>query len=233
MNRQKSRRNRRTTALIEIVRPATAASMLRTRKLPPFFKIGIVVFCAYMIWNINHPEDSNIHDHHKRDFQLNPVQQPNLPQQNPLASNPFSSGNAMGFAQAPQASGMSSVSSINAIPNAPPAGPPGSTAGLTGIDAMAVGAAGANSEKQQAILESLRRIRWRQSMMQQLQRELFRPGDANAAGVSQMQPIPQEQRANLPASISQAQDRLIQAQAAMVCFSKEQVTSKKSSKTSS
>ena len=33
--------------------------MLRTRKLPPFFKIGVVVMCAYVMWSMNHPDDDN------------------------------------------------------------------------------------------------------------------------------------------------------------------------------
>lgn len=33
--------------------------MLRARKMPPFFKLTLVVLCAYILWTINHPEPSD------------------------------------------------------------------------------------------------------------------------------------------------------------------------------
>ena len=31
--------------------------MLRPRKMPPFFKLTLVVLCAYILWTFNHPEN--------------------------------------------------------------------------------------------------------------------------------------------------------------------------------
>ena len=39
--------------------PPTAVTMLRARKMPPFFKLTLVVLCAYILWTINHPEPSD------------------------------------------------------------------------------------------------------------------------------------------------------------------------------
>jgi hypothetical protein len=30
--------------------------MLRPRKMPPFFKLTLVVLCAYILWTFNHPD---------------------------------------------------------------------------------------------------------------------------------------------------------------------------------
>ena len=32
-------------------------NMLRPRKMPPFFKLTLVVLCAYILWTFNHPEN--------------------------------------------------------------------------------------------------------------------------------------------------------------------------------
>merc|ERR1712113_1053482 len=38
-------------------RSPPAVNMLRPRKMPPFFKLTLVVLCAYILWTFNHPEN--------------------------------------------------------------------------------------------------------------------------------------------------------------------------------
>ena len=96
--------------------------MLRTRKLPPFFKIGVVVMCAYVMWSMNHPDDDNDQrrspdyiQHNKRGLENPSVgsqpqigvasQQQQQQQQQPQAvssqsSNPSSVGSAVSSSSA-------------------------------------------------------------------------------------------------------------------------------------
>lgn len=188
------RRSRKTTALIKIVRSTNAGSMLRPRKVPPFFKIAIVVICGYVIWNLNHPSDETLHQNQRRDFQSS-LKTSIVPQQN-----------IPGMVKPPMGMGAS-----------PPASP-GLAASVPGQGSMGVGVnvqQAAVGEKQQQILESLKRIRWRQKMMQQLQLELFRTNDPSkiAAATAAAGSTP---GASIPQQVITASNNLANAQAAML-----------------
>ena len=43
-------------SLFQIIRSPPAVNMLRPRKMPPFFKLTLVVLCAYILWTFNHPD---------------------------------------------------------------------------------------------------------------------------------------------------------------------------------
>ena len=164
-------RNRKITALIKISRPPTAASMLRTRKFPPIFKIGLVVLAAYMVWNFNHPNEELIPSKGKRDF-------------DPLKPNGVSDfgGSTVTFNHNPSDSSDTNNNNNNEVV----AGMPGSQVpgAIANNDPLASGSEVATNEKQQAIIDSLRRIRQRQEMMRQLQNELFLKGQGTPNGGS-------------------------------------------------
>merc|ERR1712226_1080701 len=72
----------------QIIRSPPAVNMLRPRKMPPFFKLTLVVLCAYILWTFNHPE--NVYT--PGDVHLGPNMQgynraypPNQPPQPPMA----------------------------------------------------------------------------------------------------------------------------------------------------
>lgn len=175
----------------KIVRSPSASSILRPRKLPPFFKITIVVLAAYVIWSFNHPQDSSYTSNlHKRPTRtLNQLQPPG--QLQPLAPGPHTVNRG----------------NTNINPANPPVGsaPAGSSSLVSASEV-----AGATSEKQQAILESLRKIRWRQKMMEQLQNELFPKNGQDVAQVPLGQGIDNKE---LPLSLVVAQQNLKAAQA--------------------
>lgn len=58
-------------------------SMLRPRKMPPFFKLTLVVLCAYILWTFNHPDpytdvnNANLGVRHTRDYLYPPMYAPN------------------------------------------------------------------------------------------------------------------------------------------------------------
>ena len=43
-------------SIFQIIRSPPAVNMLRPRKMPPFFKLTLVVLCAYILWTFNHPD---------------------------------------------------------------------------------------------------------------------------------------------------------------------------------
>jgi len=208
------RSQRKTTAFIKIVRSPSAANMLRTRKLPPFFKIGVVVMCAYVMWSMNHPDDDDNDQRRSPDY----IQHNKRGLENPSAGSQPQIGVASQQQQQqqqiqPQASSLQSsnqaASSVGSAASSSSTGASDSVGGAAPVS-------GATSEKQQAILESLKRIRWRQQMMSQLQRELFKSGGgAAAAGAPAAAPaatLTQSQQSELPMSLRLAQERLRAAQ---------------------
>uniref|UniRef100_H2Y6X7 Sulfotransferase n=1 Tax=Ciona savignyi TaxID=51511 RepID=H2Y6X7_CIOSA len=50
--------NEKRLAQYLMAKSITGSNMLRSRRVPPFFKITLVVLCAFILWSFNHPQSS-------------------------------------------------------------------------------------------------------------------------------------------------------------------------------